>query len=286
MLNVDDRLLFQIDENELFLLLHVCAFWDGSGRYPFPSIETLANRVKWGTKKVTAVKKSLIEKGIWSANARYDEKGGRTSDSLTIETELIGVFVSMKGKTFIDESDTLPPKKGGTPPAKKGGTPTPQKGGGNTLTNLNTLTTEEVLHLASQMPIQKAGAVVFEKVGYNCFGPDWSYNWQARSGADFKALKTIRQMIEGMIPETDRSIERVNSGMLWVFDSGYKYLASIAEKKGGEVHYNPATIQRNFNAIIQHGKSIGKSGQQANGEHQPDRATKHDRDLERLLGTL
>lgn len=276
MLNVNDRLLFEVDESELFLLLHICVFWDGEGN-PFPSIDTLAKRTGFGVKKVRQVKQSLIEKGLISAEGRYDAKGARTSDSITIETEMIGVYVSMKGKQFIDQSTPPLPKKGSTPLPFLGSTPPPQKGEGNTLTNIKSLTTEEVLSLARPMTAQKAAAVIFEHVGFLKLGLEFEYDWKARSGADFKALKTIREMIVAKIPEQERSNERVNQGLLWIFGAAIDYLSSIANSKGGSVCYDPLTVQRNFNQAFNYGKGISKAKLSSSG------AARGDNDLADML---
>jgi len=97
MLNVHDKLLDELNENEYFLVSHIARYM-GRNNFAFPSVATLAGRARWGTRKVIRVKKDLIEKNVIETFARYKEDGGRTSDGYMISTDLLSVFINLKGK--------------------------------------------------------------------------------------------------------------------------------------------------------------------------------------------
>ena len=108
MINIQEWILEQADEQEMYLLLNVARHMD-KDNFAFPSNKTLARLTKWGIKKVRKVKAQCIEKDFFAVVPRYRQDGGQTSDGFTITTDAIGVFISLKGKGD-------PPTQDGTPP--------------------------------------------------------------------------------------------------------------------------------------------------------------------------
>lgn len=63
MLNIDDRLLNELDENEMYLVLHIAKYMKASRMTAWPSLETLSKSCKWDERTVKKHRQSLIEKG-------------------------------------------------------------------------------------------------------------------------------------------------------------------------------------------------------------------------------
>jgi len=94
MINIDDRILSQIDRDELWLLIHIVKRFN-ERFICWPSNKKLCFDTKFSLKKMQAIKKALIEKGILIAKTRYfGAKQG--SNEYMIDTEYIGVYVSAK----------------------------------------------------------------------------------------------------------------------------------------------------------------------------------------------
>jgi hypothetical protein len=64
MINVDDRVLDQLNESEIYLCLQIARYMKASRMTAWPSIETLAERCKWDERTVKRWRKSLEEKGF------------------------------------------------------------------------------------------------------------------------------------------------------------------------------------------------------------------------------
>lgn len=141
MINIEERLLAEADEQELYLLLNVARHMDKEN-FAFPSNKTLAKLTGWGLKKVRKVKGQCIKKSFFETSTRFRPDGGQTSDGFTITTDAIGIFVNLKGKG-------APPPQDGTPPrTQKGQGPPPQDGHPNeVLFNLSTTYTPIVSFL-------------------------------------------------------------------------------------------------------------------------------------------
>ena len=84
------------------------------------------------------------------------------------------------------------------------------------------------------------------------------FAWQMNAGRNFSVLKSIRQQIEKDIaakqnrPATEDETE---TGFEAMFRFGFRYLNSIAEKKGGLPQYSPATILNNYTSIKRYATS-------------------------------
>lgn len=64
MINVDDRLLNELDESEMYLVLHIAKHMKANRMTAWPSIPTLAKACKWDERTVKTHRQSLIEKGF------------------------------------------------------------------------------------------------------------------------------------------------------------------------------------------------------------------------------
>jgi len=126
MINLDDRILNELNESELYLICRIAQYM-GSNDFAFPSVKTLSQKVGWGEKKTRKVKQSLVQKNVISAFSRYKENGGQTSDGYVVKTPLIGVFVNLQGKG-------VPPTQNDQGGGGQNGHPPPtQNGQGNIL---------------------------------------------------------------------------------------------------------------------------------------------------------
>jgi len=66
MINVDDRLLNELDESEMYLVLHIAKHMTANRMTAWPSIPTLAKACKWDERTVKTHRQSLIDKGFLS----------------------------------------------------------------------------------------------------------------------------------------------------------------------------------------------------------------------------
>ncbi len=64
MINVDDRLLNELDESEMYLVLHIAKHMKASRMTAWPSLPTLAKACKWDERTVKTYRQSLIDKGF------------------------------------------------------------------------------------------------------------------------------------------------------------------------------------------------------------------------------
>lgn len=94
MINVDDRLLSQLDEKEMWLLMHIVKRLGADGTC-WPSNDTLMDDTGWkDIRTLRRVKKQLEEKGIMKQDARFNDKNEQRSNTYTVLTDLIGVYKS------------------------------------------------------------------------------------------------------------------------------------------------------------------------------------------------
>lgn len=116
MINIDDRLLKQVNADKLWLLCHIAKHMD-ERLSCFPSNKTLCTSTGWGLFKVKEVKKELVADGILRIEQRY--KGhAQISNQYFFNTSYISVFVNLRGKGG-DETpvaNATPPGCTDTPP--------------------------------------------------------------------------------------------------------------------------------------------------------------------------
>lgn len=96
MINIDDRLIGMVTGNELLVLCAIAKMMDVK-RQAFPSNETLSKVSGLSCRTVQRMKRSLEQKQIIQTQFRSTEVGRQTSSLTMITTDMIGVFVSLKG---------------------------------------------------------------------------------------------------------------------------------------------------------------------------------------------
>lgn len=97
MINIDTRLLPDINEKELWLLVMIAKRFDAK-MSSYPSNQTLMKDTGWGVDKLRAVKLSLHKKGILNVEDRFDKKGKQTSNLYSVDTQYLSVFVNLSDK--------------------------------------------------------------------------------------------------------------------------------------------------------------------------------------------
>lgn len=104
MINIDDRLLPLVDQNELHLLIHITKRLNKQ-MFCFPSNKTLMRDTGWGDDKLAKVKKSLVDKQLLRVVPRYRENV-QISNIYIVQTDLIGVYVSADKLSRTPENNT------------------------------------------------------------------------------------------------------------------------------------------------------------------------------------
>jgi hypothetical protein len=131
MINIDSRLLYELDANEMFLLLNL-ANRINEERFCFPGNKLLCNELKWSKEKLQQVKKRLEDKGFIKIEPRFKTNGpGQTSNIYRLTTPQVGNYTpggkngtGVVGKPVcppVGESDTAPVGKLGMAPVGKPG---------------------------------------------------------------------------------------------------------------------------------------------------------------------
>ncbi len=119
MINIDNRLLAQINPDELYLLCHIVNYMN-QNKMCFPSNGKLIKDSGFSQSKILRVKNTLIDKKIMTVTQRFRADGSQTSNLYKLQTDYIGVYVSGKnmsdlntalskyeqGEVFTDEHDT------------------------------------------------------------------------------------------------------------------------------------------------------------------------------------
>jgi hypothetical protein len=101
MLNLDSRILKGLDENEIYLTLHL-ANRLGKNKTCWPSNRTLEDDCGWHIEKIIRVKKSLESKGIISV----DRKMGR-ANVYTLKSNYVGIYVNGKSDILGKSGNTM-----------------------------------------------------------------------------------------------------------------------------------------------------------------------------------
>lgn len=94
MINVDDRLIEQLNEKQYWLLTHLVKRINKDG-VCWPSMETILKDTGWKDwRTVNKVRDELVTMGVLKVKTRMKKEGGQTSNMFIISTDMIGVFVS------------------------------------------------------------------------------------------------------------------------------------------------------------------------------------------------
>jgi hypothetical protein len=121
MINIDTRLLSQINPDELYLVCHIVNYMN-QNKMCFPSNAKLSKDSTFSQSKILRVKNSLVDKKIMTVTRRFRADGSQTSNLYKLQTEYIGVFVSAKNMSdldttpFTDEEGEVFTHEEGTPP--------------------------------------------------------------------------------------------------------------------------------------------------------------------------
>ena len=122
MINIDTRLLSQINPDELYLLCHIVNYMN-QNKMCFPSNAKLSKDSTFSQSKILRIKNSLIDKKIMTVTRRFRADGSQTSNLYKLQTEYIGVYVSAKNMSdldttpFTDEEGEVFTHEEGTPSA-------------------------------------------------------------------------------------------------------------------------------------------------------------------------
>jgi len=101
MINIDTRLLSQINPDELYLVCHIVNYMN-QNKMCFPSNAKLSKDSTFSQSKILRVKNSLVDKKIMTVTRRFRADGSQTSNLYKLQTEFIGVFVSAKNMSDLD----------------------------------------------------------------------------------------------------------------------------------------------------------------------------------------
>jgi len=104
MINIDNRLLPQINPDELYLLCHIVNYMN-QNKMCFPSNGKLIKDSGFSQSKILRVKNTLIDKKIMTVTQRFRADGSQTSNLYKLQTDYIGVYVS--GKNMSDLNTAL-----------------------------------------------------------------------------------------------------------------------------------------------------------------------------------
>jgi len=116
MLNIDDRLLSELNESEMFLCLHILKRMKSSRMTAWPGTKTLCEDCSWDERTLKKWRKSLIDKGIISIK----ESPGK-ANVYRFKKSGFGVFSNANEVELEEESDGGTENVGGTENAVKGG---------------------------------------------------------------------------------------------------------------------------------------------------------------------
>jgi hypothetical protein len=120
MINIDTRLLSEINPDELYLVCHIVNYMN-QNKMCFPSNGKLSKDSTFSNSKILRVKNSLVDKKIMTVTRRFRADGSQTSNLYKLQTEYIGVFVSAKNMSdfdttpFTDEEGEVFTHEEGTP---------------------------------------------------------------------------------------------------------------------------------------------------------------------------
>jgi len=123
MINIDDRILAEADESQLFLLIAIAKHM-GNNSKAWPSNRTLCKTTRWSESKLLRVKKSAIEAGLLGAESRFNDNA-QTSNLYDIKTRRIAVMVNLADVSPPPTDEDPPPPPGHTPPPPQQKTPPP-----------------------------------------------------------------------------------------------------------------------------------------------------------------
>lgn len=144
MLNIDTRLLNEVNENELWLLCHI-AKRIGKNRTCWPSNKRLCDETGWSINKLQKVKTALIKKGLVKVIPRVTNDGGQHSNAYQVTSGHIGFYISLAEVDPLQDEDDTHDSNEGTPTPQSELFPIPQDSATEVLTT-EVLTNEDITH--------------------------------------------------------------------------------------------------------------------------------------------
>lgn len=142
MINIDDRILSEVDENQLFLLCAIAKHM-GKNAKAWPSNKTLCETTRWSLNKLIRVKKSAIAAGLLTAEIRFLQNA-QTSNVYEVKTRRISVMVNMADLEPPTQNSTPPPTQNRYAPPTQNGYPAPPQNGVTEVLTNEVLTNEQL----------------------------------------------------------------------------------------------------------------------------------------------
>lgn len=101
MINISEQLLDEATDQEVYLLLQIARHMNANN-FCFPSNKRLMKLTGWSKNTLKKVRDNCELKNFMKVSERYrdenDKSKGQTSNGFTITTDLLSVFVNLKGK--------------------------------------------------------------------------------------------------------------------------------------------------------------------------------------------
>lgn len=146
MLNIDDRFLTEVTQDQFWFMCHVAQFMNENATC-FPSNQTLCERTNWKISKLNEVKKSCIDANLIKVETRF-VNNRQSSNEYTITTDRLSVLVNLKGKKAkqMPTATATPYRDGDTQGATLAIPPHTATATTEVLTNKEVLTSEEREH--------------------------------------------------------------------------------------------------------------------------------------------
>lgn len=123
MINLNDKILSETTPDQLWLLCHLAKYM-GKDMTCFPSNRALCETTGWKKTKVKDVKQQCVNAGLISVEERHNDIGQQSS-LYFFKTDLISIFVNLKGKggEVTPVATTTPPGRHDDPPPVADATP-------------------------------------------------------------------------------------------------------------------------------------------------------------------
>jgi len=258
MINLDDRILGEVDESQLFLLCAIAKHM-GNNAKAWPSNEKLCKTTRWSESKLLRVKKSAIEAGLLGAESRYINNA-QTSNLYQIKTRRIGVMVNL--------ADVAPPSTNEAPPPSRMNTPPLQEWRAEVLTNevlTNLTTTKEKIDVAVFDP--KVNVLVVDSVEFKAEEVNSGVYAPPTAPRRFEAFDIDKE--ERMFLGAEDAMERYaretgtpRDKMYFGFQDAVK--AFTADQKTTGYNYNNAIdYRKHFFNLVRRKAEIARNGQRA-----------------------
>jgi len=288
MINIDDRVLDELNESETYLCLQIARYMKASRMTAWPSIETLAERCKWDERTVKRWRKSLEEKGFLDVTRTPGKP-----PTYQFKKSGFGVFhplESVEPKAENGGSFFVPPAQNeGVQNLSLGGVQNLSLGGVQNLcpevvskrelvSNGEVVSSSTADAAAHAEPPQKPKtkkiaapaaakapgwtkewATAFDEVDKEkCTASGIPYErfiWTVCAEQSFAHLRNLREkaiipsLREKLKSEGPFSEAELLKSARAVFSLAWDYFQRIATETGGSRHYTPQSIYKNFNTL-------------------------------------